>query len=186
MLSGEIFPSQNDLNWCIDTDTNSGFNATDENNEKSRNHLRIFFDQLKHWTKAGFSMVRADKNGLFCFIILALLCTWAIQIGVQVGENRKPEIMLVTLLALAAPWLCATYSAIFSANLMHFYAWENFSGLKAASYVLGLFTSLTAPAAVLALIFSMGLYLVFPMYKAILPLSKGYRTATTDSQVTTP
>ena len=159
MIVGEKFPPQNDLIWCFDKFSESQKDSDLKRKIPFKNHLRILLDQWGHWTAAGFSMILKDKRGLGIFIVLSLLCIFAIQIGVQADQNRKPEIMLVTLIALAAPWLCATYSAIFSAKLLKFYAWENFSGLKAVSYVRGLFTALIVPAVILAFVFSVGLYL---------------------------
>ena len=108
-----------------------------------------------HWfAKSALLNIRRKKR-LVGFSLLAALCAIIIQLA---NSGLGYEVKLITLMTLAAPWLCATYAALFVADSTKFFAWEKFSGLRAPSYVWGTFFSMLIPTALISLIFTCGIF----------------------------
>ena len=113
-----------------------------------------------HWAeKSTLLNIRSSKRIIY-FSLLAALCTIIIQFATIDSSSGTQEgtIRLITLLSLAAPWLCATYATLFVADSIRFFAWEKFSGLKTLSYVLGTMFSMLLPVILISLVFTCGMF----------------------------
>ena len=112
-----------------------------------------------YWTLAVYKLIRRDFKSLLLFAFLALCCLIAIGIGSNsMGTKMDGTTTFITLTTITAAWLCATYSAIFTSDLLKYYAWENFSGLKPISFVTGLFTGQFLVTALISAIFASGIF----------------------------
>ena len=120
-------------------------------------YYNIVFFQIIYWSKTIFKLVYRDIKSLIIFVILAFISVVIVQIGV--GSVDDSEILLLCLLSLISPWLCATYSSLLTSSLVKYFAWENFSGLKALGFVLGNFFGQTLAVLLLSVIFSLGIFI---------------------------
>ena len=118
----------------------------------------LWFKQMPQWFCASGKLILRDKIGLGGLVVMAVLCVLAIQIGTCSYTGNNSENTMLTLCSLAAPWLCAMYSAVYISDFKHFYSWEYFSGLKALSFFWGTLIAQLFPASLIALIFTTGLY----------------------------
>ncbi len=113
--------------------------------------------QFREWFRAARRIAFRDGKNLTTFVLLAICCVIAIHWGVS--QDTNAEMQQVVMLALAAPWLCATYAVVFTSELLKFHAWEKFSGqVRSFSVVAGIFLSLFRPSAIIALIFTLGMF----------------------------
>ena len=120
----------------------------------------IVTKQIYVWAAIIHKLIFRDIKNLLVFVCLAVICTLTIQIGVRPSaEWNSWDVILLCLLSLVSPWLCATFSAVLSSNYLRFFSWENFSGLKASGFVFGMFLGQLLPALIISGIFSAGLIL---------------------------
>lgn len=115
------------------------------------------FSQYLGWTKNSAMLILRQRKSLLIFIIMAICCALSIQIGVSNGVSGN--VNLLTLMALCAPWLCATYATVFTSELLSLFAWEKFSGLRARGFTFGVLAGLLLPSCIIALVFTTGLFL---------------------------
>lgn len=116
--------------------------------------------QFFFWVLAAHKLIRRDIAGGTIFTLLALCCLTAIGIGSNAMRTIQADglITFITLNTIAAAWLCATYSAIFTSELLKYYVWEKFSGLKSFSFISGVFTGHFLITVLISAIFSTGLF----------------------------
>ena len=116
--------------------------------------------QTFNWLKVSSLIQWRNRKRLTTFGLLAAVCVVIIQLGTShVKEgNIQPGILMITLLTLAASWLCAIFAALAVADQLRFFAWEHFSGLRTLNFVVGMFSSMVPVAASIALIFNVGIF----------------------------
>lgn len=117
---------------------------------------RHVFWQYIGWSKNTLRLICREYKSLFVFLLLAFCCVLSIQLGAGNGVSGSEN--LVTLMSLCAPWLCATYATVFVSELLPIFAWENFSGLRARGFTLGILSGLLLPCALISLVFAVGLF----------------------------
>lgn len=122
-----------------------------------RSFLATMLKQYPVWLNAAAQLILKDRKQLFQFAMLAICCVLIIQFGI-VKAGSEGDRQLVSMFTICAPWLCATYAAVFLNDLRKFFALEKFSGLRTFSFVGGVFTAHFIPALLLAFIFSAGIW----------------------------
>ena len=115
------------------------------------------FWQYIGWFKNTSRLILRQKKSLAIFIIMAIFCVISIQLGATNDKASGCE-NLVTLMSLCAPWLCATYATVFTAELLSTFVWESFSGLRSRSFTTGILSGLLIPSIIIALVFNFGLF----------------------------
>lgn len=122
-----------------------------------RSFLATMLKQYPVWLNAAAQLILKDRKQLFQFALLAICCVLIIQLGI-VKAGSEGDRQLVSMFTICAPWLCATYAAVFLNDLRKFFALEKFSGLRTFNFVGGVFTAHLIPALLLAFIFSAGIW----------------------------
>lgn len=122
-----------------------------------RSFLATMLKQYPVWLNAAAQLILKDRKQLFQFAMLAICCVLIIQLGI-VKAGSEGDRQLVSMFTICAPWLCATYAAVFLNDLRKFFALEKFSGLRTFNFVGGVFTAHFIPALLLAFIFSAGIW----------------------------
>lgn len=122
-----------------------------------RSFLATMLKQYPVWLNAAAQLILKDRKQLFQFAMLAICCVLIIQFGI-VKAGSEGDRQLVSMFTICAPWLCATYAAVFLNDLRKFFALEKFSGLRTFNFVGGVFTAHFIPALLLAFIFSAGIW----------------------------
>lgn len=120
--------------------------------------LHSFSRQLRTWAVNSFKMAVRQKT-FWYFLFLSVVCVIMIQQG-TCRSSRRCEIFL-SFMALCAPWLCATYTAMFCSELLRWFSWEKISGGSSRSFCGGVLGGLLLPYACISLIFTAGLF--FPV-----------------------
>ncbi len=115
--------------------------------------------QIIQWFLASLKLIYRDWKSLLTFVLLAIVCLLAIQIGTYSYHGNNTENTLLTLCSLAAPWLCAMFAAVFLAEFRQFYSWEAISGLKPHSFFFGTLLAQLLPSVIISIIFTLGLFL---------------------------
>lgn len=93
-------------------------------------------------------------RGLVSLAGLGVLSVAALQTGVPPERSW----LLLVLFSVAAPWLAATYSAVFAEAFLPFYAFECLAGIRARWFVKGLWLASGLPALVVSLVFAVGTF----------------------------
>ncbi len=117
--------------------------------------LHSFGRQCITWTSNCSKMALRQKT-FARFVGLSFLCVLMIQLG-TCCSSRFSEIFL-SFMALCAPWLCATYTAMFGSELLGWYSWEKLSGGSSRGFCFGVLGGLLLPYMCISLIFTMGLF----------------------------
>ena len=118
--------------------------------------LHSWWRQALSWTADCSRLVFRQKKTLAVFLGLAVLCAIMIQLGTGCGVRRN-EVFL-SFMSLCAPWLCATYTVMFGADLLKWFSWGKLYGGSARSFETGVLGGLMIPYACVALIFTLGLF----------------------------
>ena len=127
-------------------------------NQSRKSKLQRFVSSL-YWTISVHKLIRRDIKSVAWFAILAFCCLVAIGLGANgMGSKVDGKTTFITLITITAAWLCATYSAVFVSDLLKYYAWENFSGLKPVSFITGIFTGHFLIVALISAIFTLGIF----------------------------
>ena len=127
-------------------------------NQARKSKLQRFVSSL-YWTISVHKLIRRDIKSVIWFTVLAICCLVAIGLGANgIGTKVDGKTTFITLITITAAWLCATYSAVFVSDLLKYYAWENFSGLKPVSFITGIFTGHFLIVALISAIFTLGFF----------------------------
>lgn len=118
--------------------------------------LHSWWRQALSWVANCSRLVFRQKKTLAVFLGLAVLCAIMIQLGTGCG-GRRNEVFL-SFMSLCAPWLCATYTVMFGADLLKWFSWGKLYGGSARSFETGVLGGLMIPYACVALIFTLGLF----------------------------
>lgn len=116
--------------------------------------LHSFGRQCLSWTSNCCKMALRQKT-FVCFVILSILCVLMIQQG-TCCSRRSNEVFL-SFMVLCAPWLCATYTAMFGSEILNWFSWEKLSGGSTRSFCVGILGGLMLPYLCISLIFTAGL-----------------------------
>jgi len=114
--------------------------------------LHSFGSQSFVWICNCLKMAVRQKTFAY-FLGLSFLCVLMIQQGTRCNNDHN---IFLTFLVLCAPWLCATYTAMFGAELLGWFSWEKLSGGSSRGFCLGVLGGLVLPYACISLIFTLG------------------------------
>ena len=117
--------------------------------------LHSFGRQCITWTTNCTRMAFRQKT-FARFVGLSFLCVLMIQQG-TCCSSRFNE-MFLSFMVLCAPWLCATYTAMFGSELLSWFSWEKLSGGSSRSFCFGVLGGLLLPYMFISLIFTTGLF----------------------------
>ena len=117
--------------------------------------LHSFGRQCLSWA-VNCSKMAIRQRTFRRFVGLSVLCVLMIQLG-TCCNNRSNEVFL-SFMVLCAPWLCATYTAMFGSELLGWFSWEKLSGGSSRGFCVGVLAGLLLPYMCISLIFTMGLF----------------------------
>ena len=120
--------------------------------------LHSFGRQCITWAANCIRMALRQKT-FGRFMWLSFFCVLAVQLGTCCSSRFN--VLFLTFTALCAPWLCATYTAMFGAELLGWVSWEKLSGGSSRSFCAGILGGLLLPYMCISLIFTTGLF--FPL-----------------------
>ncbi len=118
--------------------------------------LHSFGRQLISWTVNCAKMALRQKT-FARFVGLSFVCVLMIQQGTCCSRSRSVD-MFLSFMVLCAPWLCATYTAMFGSELLGWFSWEKLSGGSSRGFCFGVLGGLLLPYMCISLVFTMGLF----------------------------
>ena len=129
------------------------------------NKLHSWGRQALSWEVNCSRLVLRQKKTLGYFWGLSILCAFMIQQGTGCS-SRRSEVFL-SFMALCAPWLCATYTAMFSADLLRWFSWGKLYGGSSRSFEAGVLSGLMLPYMGIALVFTLGIFVAPRMDRVV-------------------
>lgn len=126
--------------------------------------LHSFGRQCLAWMSNCGKMAIRQKT-FMRFVGLSFLCVLMIQQGTCCSV-RSNEVFL-SFMVLCAPWLCATYTAMFGSELLGWFSWEKLSGGSSRSFCVGVLGGLLLPYMCISFVFTIGLFFTPNMERAV-------------------
>lgn len=123
-----------------------------------------FTRQAISWISNVVKMAIRQKT-FWYFLLLSTVCVLMIQQGTCQSPSRCETFLCF--MSLCAPWLCATYTAMFGAELLKWFSWEKISGGSSRSFCAGILGGLLLPYACISLIFTIGLFFPINMERVV-------------------